>query len=149
MSFAKEIMAVQQMLENSGHSVFAPDGATDYVKGHADKTQRHEGAKRKIARDLIKQHHSYIESSDAVLVLNYDKKGIKNYVGGNAFLEMGFAFVLGKPIFMLNEEPDIDMIKEEIIAMQPIVLHGDLTQISEKIDRTSKAKNTEIRAAAA
>lgn len=34
--------------------------------------------------------------SDAILVLNYDKKGIKNYIGGNTLMEMGFAHVHDK-----------------------------------------------------
>lgn len=137
MSFAKEMLAVQRMLERAGHQVMVPDGATEYLDGVADKNERQEGAKRKIARDLIRQHHAYIEKSDAILVLNYDKKGIKNYIGGNAFLEMGFAFVLGKELFMLHDGPNIDMIKEEIMAMQPIVLNGDIQKIPAQLSRRS------------
>lgn len=145
MSFAGEILAIQHALERHGHTVLVPDGAQDYLQGQAGKTDRDEGARRKIARDLIRQHHAYIESSDAILVLNYDKKGIKNYVGGNAFLEMGFAFVMGKHVFMLHDSPNIDMIKEEIIAMQPIILNGDISRIPLKApyreaeDRLSEA----------
>jgi hypothetical protein len=133
MSFASEILEIKRTLERAGHTVLIPDGAADYLGGQANKTERAEGARRKIVRDLIRQHHAYIESSDAILVLNYDKKGIKNYIGGNAFLEMGFAFILGKPMFMLHEGPDIDMIKEEIVAMQPIILDGDISRIPLRI----------------
>ncbi len=62
------------------------------------------------------------------LAVNIDKKGIKNYIGGNTFLEMGFAHVLDKKIFLLNEIPDISY-KDEIKAMQPIILNGDLSKI--------------------
>ncbi|MBT4597707.1 hypothetical protein HOC76_01665, partial [bacterium] len=50
---------------------------------------------------------------------------IDSYIGGNTFLEMGFAHVLGKKIFLLNGIPDISY-KAEIIAMQPKCLKGDL-----------------------
>ena len=65
------------------------------------------------------------ENSDAILVLNIDKKGIKNYIGGNTFLEMGKAFDKGIPIFLLNNIPEKIMYREELIAMQPIVVGTD------------------------
>ena len=129
MRFAAEILAVKKTLEREGHVVFAPDGAQDYLEGRANKRRRCEGAERKIARDLIRQHHSYIANSDAILVLNYEKRGIKNYIGGNTFLEMGFAFVLGKKLYMLHGSPEIDLIQEEILAMQPVVLDGDISNL--------------------
>ena len=70
-----------------------------------------------------------IKESDAVLVVNVDKNDIKNYIGGNTLLEMGFAHVLNKKIFLLNNIPDISY-KDELRAMQPIVLNNDLSKIS-------------------
>ena len=67
-----------------------------------------------------------IEKCDAILVLNYDKKGIVNYIGGNTFLEIGLAFWLGKKIFLLHPIPEMDY-KAEMHAMQPVVLQGDLS----------------------
>jgi hypothetical protein len=61
--------------------------------------------------------------------LNHDKNGISNYIGGNSFLEMGFAYVQNKKIFLLNGIPDIALIRQEIEAMTPIVLDGDLSKI--------------------
>jgi nucleoside 2-deoxyribosyltransferase len=61
-------------------------------------------------------------------VANYDKKGISGYIGGNTFLEMGYAFVLGKPIFLLNKIPDISY-TSEIEGMDPIVIYNNLEKI--------------------
>jgi hypothetical protein len=61
---------------------------------------------------------------------------------------MGFAFVLGKQVFMLNETPNIDMIKEEIKAMQPVVLDGDISRIPLSLSRRA-ANEHEVREAAA
>ncbi len=82
----------------------------------------------KIEHDFIREHFRKIEKSDAILVLNYDKKGIANYIGGNTFLEMGLAFWLGKKMYLLYAIPDMDY-KTEMHAMQPIVLNGDFTKI--------------------
>ncbi|HOK35473.1 MAG TPA: hypothetical protein PLL80_01600 [Candidatus Pacearchaeota archaeon] len=40
------------------------------------------------------------KNADAILVVNIDKKGIKNYIGGNAFLEIGFTHILDKRILI-------------------------------------------------
>jgi hypothetical protein len=63
------------------------------------------------------------------LVLNFDKNGIKNYIGANTFLEIWFAHVHHKKIFLLNDFPDQPYIHDEIHAMEPIVINNDLTLI--------------------
>jgi predicted RNA-binding protein with PUA domain len=65
---------------------------------------------------------------DAILILNLEKNNIKGYIGGNTFLEMGFAHVLNKKIFLLNEIPEMGY-KDEIVAMKPVILEGDLNRI--------------------
>lgn len=63
-----------------------------------------------------------------MLIANVERKGIKGYIGGNSFLEMGFAFVLKKPIYLLHEIPDIEY-RDEIEAMMPIIINGDFSKI--------------------
>ena len=87
-----------------------------------------ESTEEKIIDDLIRGYFEEIKSSDAVLAVNEDKNGILNYIGGNTFLEIGFAHVLDKKIYLLNDIPEVSY-KAEIIAMQPIVLNGDLKKI--------------------
>ncbi len=65
-----------------------------------------------------------------MLVLNYNKNNIPNYIGGNTFIEMAFACVLNKPIYLLNPIPDISY-TSEIEAMQPIILNGDLKMVDD------------------
>lgn len=65
---------------------------------------------------------------NVILVLNLDKKGISNYIGGNTFLEMGFAHVLNKTIYLYNNIPDI-LYTDEINTMKPIIIGGDLLKI--------------------
>jgi len=61
--------------------------------------------------------------------LNYDKRGIKNYIGGNTLMEIGFAHVLNKKIFLLNPIPEIPFYKSEIEAVRPVILNGDLSKV--------------------
>lgn len=67
-----------------------------------------------------------------LLIVNVDKKGIKGYIGGNSFLEMGFAHVLNKPIYLLCNIPKMEY-TDEIRAMQPVVLNGNYSKINVKI----------------
>jgi hypothetical protein len=76
----------------------------------------------------ILYHYNEIVNSDAILVLNFDKNGINNYVGGNTLMELGFAYVHGKKIFMLNPIPDMQY-RAEIEAVEPIIINGDINLI--------------------
>jgi len=65
---------------------------------------------------------------DAVLCLNYDKNGIKNYIGGATFLELYDAFKLNKKIFLVNDIPE-GILKDELIGFSPIIVKNNLELI--------------------
>lgn len=123
MKFAKEMLRIKTELEKLGHKVITPENMQNPVsiKTHG------EGAFAKIKHDLIKLHYKKIKSSDAVLVANFSTK-IRNYIGGSTFIEMAFAHVLDKKIYLLNPIPDVSY-RDEILAMQPIIINGDLRKI--------------------
>ena len=77
---------------------------------------------------MIKHSKEVISKVDAVLVLNYTKNGVDNYIGGATFLEMYDAFILEKKIYMMNDIPE-GLLKDEIIGFNPIVINGDLSKI--------------------
>jgi len=129
MAFAKEMLDVKDKLEAAGHVCFVPYDTEAHVKGLLKKIGGSEGAKRKIALDLIRKHYDLINASDAILVLNYNKGRIKNYIGGNSFLEMGYAYIMRKKIFLMNSIPETTLIKQEVQTMRPIIIHGDLLKI--------------------
>ena len=130
MQFHKEMREIRKSLEKFGFKVLLPKSIElmDTI-GFKHPTTDQERITTKIQYDFIKEHFRKIEQADAILVLNYDKKGITNYIGGNTFLEIGLAFWLGKKIFLLNPIPEMDY-KTEIHAMQPVILEGDLSKIS-------------------
>lgn len=120
----KEMVDTKKELKNLGFTVKLPHNSELFLKeGDFDET-----TSTKKKNWYIKKHLEKIKKSDAILVVNEDKNDIKNYVGGNTFLEMGFAFALNKPIFVKNPIPDIDY-KDEILGMLPVVLDGDLSKI--------------------
>lgn len=132
-----QIQAARMALEKSGHSVEIPRYSQKILAGEisledflARKEEEGDAAFRAAAgEDLIKRYYNLIKAADAILVLNADKKGIKNYIGGNTFLEIGFAYILEKKIYLLNPIPEVSY-RDEIVAMKPVVLNGDLSKIS-------------------
>jgi hypothetical protein len=127
---------VADYLSEKGYEVEIPFTSQRIINGEFtleeflnEKQKNGDGALRKIQDDLIKRYYEIIKNSDAVLVVNMDKKGIENYIGGNTLIEMAFAHVLDKKIFLLNPIPEISY-KDEIMAMQPVILNGNLDGIS-------------------
>lgn len=84
----------------------------------------------KKSQGYIKWYYDAIYKSDGILVLNFDKKGIKNYIGGNTLMEIGFAYVNNKKIFLLNPIPEEVSYFDEIKAMVENILDGDLKKIN-------------------
>ena len=82
----------------------------------------------KRKKEAILEHFKKIGDGDAILVTNYDKNGVRNYIGGNTLMEMGLALHLNKIIYLLNPIPEISY-KEEILGMQPKILNGNLELI--------------------
>ena len=129
MQFYQKMLDVNKQLKSFGYTVYVPSGAYDINKNEAFKDTDEEKTLMKVEYDVIREHFQYISKSDAILVVNYEKKGIPGYVGGNTFLEMGLAFWHNIPIFLLNPVPEMDYVTE-MKALQPIVLYGDLSAIS-------------------
>lgn len=128
MVFTEKMLETKKELEGSGHNCFVSGFADAYV----GKTEKEKGKLtlfHKNENDAIREFWEKIKESDAILVLNYDRKGVKNYIGGNTLMEIGFAYVLNKKIFLLNPVPKIEYYKSEIEAVKPTIINGDLSKI--------------------
>jgi nucleoside 2-deoxyribosyltransferase len=128
MQFHKEMAVMRDTLKAKGYRVFVPGELDDIHKNESYMDSDEERITVKIEYDFIREHFRKIEQADAILILNYEKKGIPGYIGGNTFLEMGYAFGLGKKVYLLYPVPDMDY-KTEMHAIQPIVLDGDIARI--------------------
>ncbi|MCX6794136.1 MAG: nucleoside 2-deoxyribosyltransferase [Candidatus Gottesmanbacteria bacterium] len=118
----------QEELEAQGLRVLVPIELGNEKTNESFMSRDEDKISTKIEYDFIREHFRKIEQSDAILILNYEKKGVPGYVGGNTFLEMGYAFGLGKKIYLLYPVPDMDY-SVEMHAMKPIVLNGDLLKL--------------------
>lgn len=134
LDFTYEIEKLANELREMGLEVRIPLSSEKILRGEFSlqeiKQEKEDGSfsDRAIKYDSIRAYWEIIETCDSILVANYDKKGIKNYIGGNSFLEMGFAHILHKKIFLLNDIPDM-LYSDELKAMQPQVINGDLSKI--------------------
>ncbi len=131
MVFTEKMLEIQKQLEAKGHVVFV----SGFCEAYVGKTESEKEALTlfdKNEKDAIREFWEKIKQSDAILVLNYDRRNIKNYIGGNTLMEIGFAHVLNKKIFLLNPIPEIPFYKSEIEAVKPIILNGDLEKIDIK-----------------
>jgi len=79
---------------------------------------------------LIREHFSEIEKCDAILVMNYEKHGKKNYIGPNVLMEMSTAFYLNKPIYVLNGLPEDSPLIDEVLGLEPVFLYGDISKLT-------------------
>lgn len=143
-NFYRQVVDVQAELEKFGYEVIIPAAAEqmkksgDYDVSHVktwfdDDTDYHKKAA------LIRGHFIEIEAADCILVLNNEKHGIKNYIGGNVLMEMAIAFYLNKPIFILNDVPEESTFLEEIKGMEPVLLHGDVDKFPTEYKRLTGA----------
>lgn len=145
-AFYDEMEKLKTSLEANGHEVFIPLLSNDapaemgggkkiyfgkYVEDNGGMDAfppSHElwNLKEKAIRD----HYDKIEWCDAIVVSNNEKRGIAGYIGGNTLIEIGVAFFLNKPIYILNPVSSELSYKQEIYGMKPILLNGDITIIS-------------------
>ncbi|MFA5086803.1 MAG: hypothetical protein WC470_00680 [Candidatus Paceibacterota bacterium] len=128
MSASKQILKIKKFFEEKGHEVVIPRNADKYASGEVQAEGGNESTKNKIDYDLIRDYYLKIKESDVVLIANYDKGDVRNYIGGNSFLEAGFAYVLNKKLYFLNDIPDM-VYSDELRAFQPVILNGDLSKI--------------------
>jgi len=131
--FAKNIVDICHKLEKLGHEPKIHEQMFGLANGTAlqlqDMASGMESSRIKKKHNFIKWWHNSIKNSDAILVCNFDKNGIKNYIGGNTLMEIGFAHVNNKKIFLLNPLPKDVPYYDEIEAMSEVVVNGDLNKI--------------------
>ena len=128
MKVSGKMVEIKKELEKSGHEVLLPRHTEEYAIMKTSDHIHNESVKNKINNDLIRDYYNEIKNGDAILAVNEELNGISGYIGGNTFLEMGFAHVLNKKIFLLNAIPEMGY-KDEIVAMKPTVLNGNLNKL--------------------
>lgn len=125
--FYGRIPAIEKDLIELGHECAMPNSFDEPMKEEEmKKLSREEHVQWKAM--MLKKDKENIEPNDAVLVLNYEKNGQQNYIGGATFLEIFRSWEMGKKIFLLNSIPD-NLLKDEIEGFDPVILNGNLELI--------------------
>ena len=128
MQHTEKMLEIRDRLIAMGHKAFVTSLAAPFI-GKSDEEKEQIKLYHKRNKDAIRKFWRLMQGADAVVVVNLDKGGVKNYIGGNTLMEIGFAHVLDQKIFLLNAIPDIPYYKTEIEAVKPVILRGDLTKI--------------------
>lgn len=128
MQFTERMLEVREQLRALGHDAFVTSLHHAFI-GKTDNEKEVIKLRQKNEQGAIREMWRLMQGADAVLVLNLDKHGIPNYIGGNTLMEIGFAHVLNQTIFLFNPIPDIPYYRTEIEAMKPVIIAGDLSRV--------------------
>ena len=137
-AFYDEMLEIKQKLEQLGHEIRLPPTEVEDNHGKMIPVKEYYALRKKETdenswvwdrkTEAIRMHFEKIAWSDAILVTNYTKNEIQNYIGANTLLEMGVAFHLNKKIFLLKNIPTLSY-TEEILGMKPIIVNDVLSNL--------------------
>ena len=124
----EEMERLRMDLVRQGFDVHLPEADENEVR----YTSLPQDAKPAMKKQFIDAQLRKIRESDAVLIANYPRRGVKGYVGPNTLIEIAFAYALGKPIYLLHRMGD-QPCKDEVDGLAPTILNHDLSRIVRRV----------------
>lgn len=121
------VSEIKNKLESMGHVVTVPNSYDEPMKEEDVKKLGIE-EHRKWKGNMIRLQKEKVDANDCILVLNFEKNGQPNYIGGATFLEIYKAFESNKNVYLYNPIPESNF-KDELIGMGVLVINGDLSKI--------------------
>jgi hypothetical protein len=125
--FYHKVPKIRDYLESKHHKITLPNSFDEPLKEERMKSLSKE-EHIKFKQEMMRLHEPKIKKIDAILVLNLEKKGISNYIGGATFMEIVKAWELNKKIFFWNPIPNCSF-TDELTAINPNIIYGDLSKI--------------------
>lgn len=134
-NFYQHVNELADQLDELGFTAVVPHNAAEMRKsGNYDttavKTWYDNPSDFDKKAQYMRWHFDEIAKGDAILVVNDTKHDVDGYIGSNVLLEMGLAFYLKKPIFILNQVDTTLANYEEVYGMTPVFLDGDLHKVA-------------------
>lgn len=126
-AFYKDIYPIKEKLENMGHIIELPNSYYE-PDAEAKSWSLGENEHSEFKSRMFRMSAERIGQMDAVLTLNFDKNGKKDYIGGATFLELYEAFMKNKKIYLYNDIPE-GMLFDEIEGFSPIILNGNISEV--------------------
>ncbi|MEK6842753.1 MAG: hypothetical protein AABX84_02960 [Nanoarchaeota archaeon] len=126
--FYHKIPEIKEKLERLGHEITLPNSFENpFLEEEIKKLNKEKHIEWKSK--MLKEQNQKIETNDGIAVLNFEKNNQLNYIGGATFMEIVKAWELGKKIFLFNPIPN-NLFTDELNAINPIILNGDLESIN-------------------
>lgn len=125
--FYNQIPEIKERLESEGHKITLPNSFDEPFKEEETKKIGKE-EHLKFKQKMMRLHEPKIKRNDAILVLNFKKNNIPNYIGGATFMEIIKAWELKKKIFFYNPLPKCSF-TDELIGINPKIINGYLELI--------------------
>lgn len=125
--FYYKIPEIKSILESRNNKITLPNS---FDKPFKEEEMKSLGKEEhiKFKQEMIRLHEPKIKENDAILVLNFEKNGNENYIGGATFMEIVKAWELNKKIFFWNPIPNC-LFTDELTGINPEIIYGDLTKI--------------------
>ncbi len=127
MTFAREQIEAKEFLENKGYEVLITDDIEEFVDSSDVKTEMSFEDELKLCHkyDVIRTFFNKVAESDALLVVNGKKKGIKGYLGTSVLMEMGLAYHLNKKVYLVNPVDRDQSYALEVAVIDPVIIGSD------------------------
>ncbi len=122
MQFLNEMKKYKRLIEKKGFTVILPE-EDNWDKITPEQINNFKRIVSKRYFDIIAD-----ANTTALLVVNSDKKGVKNYIGANTFAEIPIAFYFEKKIYLLNDI--YGPYSDELLAWNVIPLKGNLNLLN-------------------
>ncbi len=132
MAFYSQMLEHKKQLKQAGVKVVIPDvdretlaasTEDDFMENKRRASMKHIG---RVRSDL----------TWAILVLNYDKHGIQDYIGANTFAEIAIAISHSKIVYLYQGVPAF--YRDELTAWRAIPLNGNLSPLVDEYARHIK-----------
>ncbi|WP_146220755.1 hypothetical protein [Gluconacetobacter entanii] len=101
MSFIPDMMRISELLATRNVVSVLPDDV-DLTSEYGTQEQ-YNRFKRGVSRSHINKIRD--PQSIGIVVVNFNKRGVKSYIGPNTFAEIAIAFADAKKIFIMNGMP--------------------------------------------
>lgn len=130
MNFYQVLVRIEYELQSIGFEVEIPVSAKTMKKNKDFEVSHFKGVFTYEQKgDFIRENFDNIAKSDAILIINNEKNGVRGYIGANVLMEIGFAFHLDKKIYLWNKTASDAPYNEELLAFNVKVINQDLSNI--------------------
>ena len=128
MHFSEKMLEVSEELKKLGHEPML----SNFVKSFPRKNDEEKETiklQQKFEENAMKRDWETMKQADALFVINLERHGIPNYIGGNTLFELAAGYFAGKKFFLYNPIPEIAYYQSELEALKPVIIDGDLSKI--------------------